>query len=64
MIEFEEFLSIIKGGSAASKEGKDKKKDDPTTAIFDFFSALTDGKMKDKENEHMPFSLFVSYKRR
>lgn len=25
---------------------------------------MTDGKMKEKDNENMPFSLFVSYKRR
>lgn len=41
MIEFEEFLSIIKGGSAAAKEGyqdKKGKEEDPTAAIFNFFS--------------------------
>lgn len=40
MIEFGEFLSIIKGGSAASKDGitNSKKKDlTPAAAIFEFF---------------------------
>lgn len=41
MIEFGEFLSIIKGGSAASKDGisKGKKEKDltPAAAIFEFF---------------------------
>jgi hypothetical protein len=41
MIEFEEFLSIIKGGSAASKETSNKsaqsKDDSQAAAIFDFF---------------------------
>lgn len=43
MIEFGEFLSIIKGGSAASKEGikgpgnKKQKEENPAAAIFEFF---------------------------
>lgn len=47
MIEFEEFLSIIKGGSAASKENSKTKKskdNSQAAAIFDFFQQLTDGK--------------------
>lgn len=41
MIEFQEFLSIIKGGSNA-KEGA---KDDGTGAIYQFFKDLTSGTM-------------------
>ena len=56
MIEFQEFLSIIKGGSNA-KEGA---KDDGTGAIYNFFKDLTSGKMKIDGNENIPFSLFIS----
>ena len=41
MIEFAEFLAIIKGGSA-NKEGQ---KDDGTGAIYQFFKDLTSGNM-------------------
>jgi Ca2+-binding EF-hand superfamily protein len=41
MIEFEEFLSIIKGGSN-KKEGA---VDDGTGAIYEFFNDLTSGNM-------------------
>ena len=60
MIEFQEFLGIIKGGSNA-KEGA---KDDGTGAIYHFFKDLTGGKMKIDGNEHIPFSLFISSQRR
>lgn len=56
MIEFNEFLDIIKGGSNA-KEGA---KDDGTAAIYLFFKDLTSGNMKIDGNEHIPFSLFIS----
>lgn len=60
MLEFEEFLGIIKGGSNA-KEGA---KDDGTGAIYHFFKDLTSGKMKIEGNEHIPFSLFITGCRR
>ena len=60
MIEFNEFLDIIKGGSNA-KEGS---KDDGTAAIYLFFKDLTSGNMKIDGNEHIPFSLFISSQRR
>lgn len=54
MIEFAEFLSIIKGGATNAKEGA---KDDGTGAIYQFFKDLTSGQMY---NEYIPFSLFIS----
>jgi len=60
-IEFGEFLQIIKGGSAAAKEGKES--DNGTGAIHNFFKKLTSGELKGK-NENMPFSLFISMMRR
>jgi hypothetical protein len=67
MIEFEEFLSIIKGGSAAAKEGGDHEEEQPvsgTGAIYNFFKSLTSDELKEKGNENMPFSLYVSSQRR
>ena len=61
-IEFGEFLSIIKGGSAAAKDSK--VVDNGTGAIYDFFKKLTSGKFKIKENANMPFQLFISSFRR
>lgn len=61
-IEFGEFLSIIKGGSAAAKDSK--VADNGTGAIYDFFKKLTSGKFKIKENANMPFQLFISSFRR
>lgn len=52
-IEFGEFLSIIKGGSAAAKDSK--AADNGTGAIYDFFKKLTSGRFRIKENENMPF---------
>ena len=60
MIEFAEFLAIIKGGSN-SKEGQ---KDDGTGAIYQFFKDLTSGNMQIDGNENIPFSLFISSQRR
>ena len=60
MIEFQEFLSIIKGGSNA-KEGA---KDDGTGAIYQFFKDLTSGDMQIEGNENIPFSIFISARRR
>jgi centrin-1 len=61
MIEFQEFLSIIKGGSNAAKDGA---KDDGTGAIYQFFKDLTSGTMQIDGNENIPFSLFISSQRR
>jgi len=61
MIEFEEFISIIKGGSAAAKDTK--VKDNGTGAIYNFFKQLTSKKFI-KKNENMPFKLFISHFRR
>ncbi|CDW82832.1 ef hand family protein [Stylonychia lemnae] len=61
MIEFGEFLSIIKGGSNA-KEGNDVS---GTGAIYQFFKKLTSGQLKLEENPNIPFQLFISgYRRR
>ena len=60
MIEFQEFLSIIKGGSN-KKEGA---QDDGTGAIYEFFKDLTSGTMQIDGNENIPFSLFISSCRR
>jgi centrin-1 len=60
MIEFQEFLSIIKGGSN-KKEGTI---DDGTGAIYEFFNDLTSGKMQIDGNTNIPFSLFISSSRR
>ena len=70
MIEFAEFLGILKGGSA-QKEGEIK--DDGTGAIYQFFKDLTTGSMsvdrknprtKEIEKVDIPFSLFISFQRR
>lgn len=63
MIEFAEFLTIIKGGSK-SKEHHDNGSDNATGAIYQFFKDLTSGKMKVEGNENIPFSLFISSMRR
>eukprot|EP00347_Sterkiella_histriomuscorum_P013147 403365832 len=58
-IEFDEFLSIIKGGSNA-KEGNEG-----TGAIYQFFKNLTSGQLTMEENPNIPFQLFISsYRRR
>ncbi len=56
-IEFDEFLSIIKGGS--SNDG-----DNGSAAIKDFFQKLTKGGFEIKNDKNMPFQLFVGYCRR
>ena len=68
MIEFAEFLTIIKGGSKSkehdpSANGKDDQ-NNATGAIYQFFKDLTSGKMKVEGNENIPFSLFISSMRR
>mmetsp|Transcript_12860 Transcript_12860/g.21752 ORF Transcript_12860/g.21752 Transcript_12860/m.21752 type:complete len:122 (+) Transcript_12860:523-888(+) len=60
MIEFAEFLKIIKGGGN-SKEGQ---KDDGTGAIYKFFKDLTEGKMGKNQDREVPFCLMVSTHRR
>ena len=60
MIEFEEFLSIIKGGSN-KKEGAT---DDGTGAIYEFFNDLTSDKLMIDGKKNIPFSLFISSSRR
>ena len=60
VLEFGEFLNIIKGGSNA----KESTKDDGTGAIYKFFKDLTTGNMKIEGNENIPFSLLISTQRR
>ena len=62
MLEFEEFLGIIKGGKEGG--GGESTSDDGTGAIYNFFKDLTGGKMKIDGNEHIPFSLFITCQRR
>lgn len=60
-IEFEEFLSIVKGGPDAKKDEDAKPEDLSETAkIHHFFKDLTQGKMKIPGNENIPFSLFIT----
>ena len=59
MIEFNEFLDIIKGGSRSNKGQLAG-----TSAIFDFFKKLTTGKLQNPQEQELPFSLFISSKRR
>ena len=71
MIEFAEFLTIIKGGAKSNNqiqheepehvvEHKTKQTDNGTGAIYMFFKDLTNGKMCQQGNENIPFSLFIS----
>ena len=62
MIEFGEFLSIIKGGS--KNKGDDSDKKDNSAAIKHFFKDLTAGKMTIGGNKNIPFSLYISGMRR
>ena len=63
MIEFDEFLDIIKNGSRTNN--RDSGQNVPgTTAIFDFFKKLTTGKLQKDQEQELPFSLFISSKRR
>jgi centrin-1 len=61
MLEFPEFLSIIKGGSGGASYGAD---DDGSGAIYQFFKDLTDDKMEIDGNSNIPFSLFITSMRR
>ena len=67
MLEFEEFLKIIRGNPAGSKkkDHKDKHKGDSEAsgAIYQFFRDLTDDKL-DRGNPNVPFSLYISQERR
>jgi len=60
MLEFPEFLSIIKGGSNSN----DSASDDDSGAIYQFFKGLTSGEMKIEGNSNIPFSLFITSMRR
>jgi hypothetical protein len=60
MLEFPEFLSIIKGGSNSN----DDAGDNGSGAIYQFFKDLTSGSMKIDGNSNIPFSLFITSMRR
>jgi len=69
MIEFAEFLGIIKKGGSKSKKDKNTvvaptNEDEGLGAIYQFFKDLTSGKMQIDGNENIPFSLFISSQRR
>jgi len=59
MIEFEEFLSIVRGVPGGKGQDEDEEPDD-ATKIHHFFKDLTNGKMKVAGNENIPFSLFIT----
>jgi len=61
MIEFPEFLGILRKGNNCKDSASSKE--DLTGAIYNFFTDLTSGKMK-IDDKDMPFSLFVSAMRR
>lgn len=63
MIEFDEFLDIIKGGSRMNNRQSGLGVQG-TSAIFDFFKKLTTGKLQNPQEQELPFSLFISSKRR
>lgn len=63
MIEFNEFLDIIKGGSRMNNRQSGLGVQG-TSAIFDFFKKLTTGKLQNPQEQELPFSLFISSKRR
>ena len=64
MIEFPEFLGIIKMGGSKSKSSKNEGENDGLGAINQFFKDLTTDKMQIGENKNMPFGLFISSQRR
>ena len=65
MIEFEEFLAIIKNGSRSSnRQSAGLGGNQGTSAIFNFFKKLTTGKLQGSQDQELPFSLFISSKRR
>ena len=74
MLEFSEFLQIIKGGTDTSSPPENQDKNDKGSgavdgadAIYNFFKDLTQGVRKGEDganNEHIPFSLYISEQRR
>uniref|UniRef100_A0A7S3KG64 Uncharacterized protein n=1 Tax=Euplotes crassus TaxID=5936 RepID=A0A7S3KG64_EUPCR len=58
MIEFNEFLEIIKIGNSNAKDASDK-----TVKIYNFFKSLTTGKFN-PEGKELIFKLFISKYRR
>ena len=62
-IEFNEFLAIIKNGSRLNNR-QSGLGTQGTSAIFDFFKKLTTGKLQSSQEQELPFSLFISSKRR
>lgn len=71
LIEFEEFLQIIKGGKATDEGSSQSKEQGQMFKMYKFFKDFTDGtllsffnkfkgKLVDKRNPNEPFSLFVS----
>ena len=68
MIEFNEFLAIIKNGSRSNNRYQTGNGglsgNQGTSAIFDFFKKLTTGKLQGSQDQELPFSLFISSKRR
>ena len=65
MIEFDEFLQIIKGGAGQTKAaGGSSGGDNGSGAIYKFFKNLTTGKLQSDDEQELPFSLFISSKRR
>ena len=63
MIEFNEFLDIIKGDSRMNNR-QGGLGAQGTSAIFDFFKKLTTNKLQNPKQQELPFSLFISSKRR
>ena len=61
MIEFPEFLGILKKGNNSKEESN---AEDLTGPIYNFFTDLTSGKMKIDGKDNIPFSLFISTLRR
>lgn len=65
MIEFDEFLQIIKGGAGQTKATTGSSGgDNGSGAIYKFFKNLTTGKLQSDDEQELPFSLFISSKRR
>ena len=60
MLEFDEFLKIIKGGQGGGKPSKEEGKEDASGAIYSFFKGLTTGKLNEGGNKNVPFSLYIS----
>lgn len=64
MIEFEEFLKIIKSGSRSNNKQGAQNGVQGTSAIFDFFKKLTRKQLRTEKEKNLPFSLFISSRRR